>query len=167
MSFLKFQVRQKSSPKSFFISGILSTTSSKQLGSLNWPGLIKFKKGWWPLSFFMLYCSPRVLDSTLVTILPIINDTNFSFKFLQNIKENEFAEIIKPIGFQNEWANVLKKHCWNCWWVCYCTYTSCTGIVWDLSVYVLGYMWAYCVHFHRSDTDQLCVWWYLGKDISM
>jgi len=57
----------------------------------------------------MLYCSPRVLDSMLVqTILPIINHNNFSFKYLQNIKEDQLAEIIKSVGFQHKQAKDLK-----------------------------------------------------------
>jgi len=57
----------------------------------------------------MLYCSPRVLDSTLVqTILPIINDDNYSLDYQKNIEKDQSAEIIKKVGFQNKHANDLK-----------------------------------------------------------
>jgi len=52
---------------------------------------------------FMLYCSLRVLDSMLIqTVLPIINDENFSLEYLQQIDEVELTTLIKSVGFQNK-----------------------------------------------------------------
>ncbi len=60
--------------------------------------------------FFMLYCSPRVLDSTLIeTILPIINDENFSLEYLQQIDEDELSALIKSVRFQNKRVHDFKK----------------------------------------------------------
>ena len=61
-------------------------------------------------NFFMLYCSLRVLDSTLIdTIIPIINDENFSLQYLQQIDEDELTVLIKSVGFQNKRVKDLKK----------------------------------------------------------
>jgi len=60
--------------------------------------------------FFMLYCSPRVLDSMLIqTVLPIINDETFSLEYLQQIDEDELMALIKSVGFQNKRVKDLKK----------------------------------------------------------
>jgi len=57
----------------------------------------------------MLYCSPRVLDIALIqTILLIINHEKFSLEYLQNIKEDQLAEMIKSVGIQHKCANNLK-----------------------------------------------------------
>ena len=50
-----------------------------------------------------------MLDSTLIqTILPIINNDNFSLEYLQNIKEDELVEMIKSVGIQHKHAKDLK-----------------------------------------------------------
>jgi len=43
------------------------------------------------------------------TVLTFINHENFSFEYLKNIEENQLAEIIKPLGFQNKQANDFNK----------------------------------------------------------
>ncbi len=58
----------------------------------------------------MLYCSLRVLDSTLIeTVLPIINDENFALEYLQQIDEDELTGLIKSVGFQNKRVRDVKK----------------------------------------------------------
>jgi len=59
--------------------------------------------------FFMLYCSPTLLDSMLIqNILPIINNDSFSLEYLQNIKEDELAEMIKSVGITHKCAKDFK-----------------------------------------------------------
>ena len=44
-----------------------------------------------------------MLDSILIqTVLPIINDENFSLEYLQKIDEDELTALIKSVGFQNK-----------------------------------------------------------------
>jgi len=41
-------------------------------------------------------------------ILPIINNDSFSLEYLQNIKKDELAEMIKSVGIQDKHAKNLK-----------------------------------------------------------
>jgi len=43
------------------------------------------------------------------TILPIINDENFSLEYLQQIDEDELTTLIKSVGFQNKRVKDFKK----------------------------------------------------------
>ena len=43
------------------------------------------------------------------TVLPIINDENFSLEYLQQIDEDELTTLIKSVGFQNKRVRDLKK----------------------------------------------------------
>ncbi len=59
--------------------------------------------------FFMLFCSPKVLDTTLVeTVIPIVNDSRFSFEFLRRLSEDDIAFLLEPLGLQNVRAKNLK-----------------------------------------------------------
>ena len=57
----------------------------------------------------MLYCSPKVFDTTLVeTVLPLVNEPRFSFEFLKNISEDDLAVLLEPLGLQFIWAKNMK-----------------------------------------------------------
>jgi len=43
------------------------------------------------------------------TVLPIINDENFSLEYLQQIDEVELTTLIKSVGFQNKRVQDFKK----------------------------------------------------------
>jgi len=69
---------------------------------LTWMQNIKNDDDLFPLRvFFMLYCSPKVFDTTLVEmIIPVVNELRFSFDFLKNISGDDLAILLEPLGLQ-------------------------------------------------------------------
>jgi len=57
----------------------------------------------------MLYCSPKVFDTTLVeTVIPLVNEPRFSFDFKKYISEDDIAVLLEPLGLQFVWAKNVK-----------------------------------------------------------
>jgi len=69
---------------------------------LTWMQNIKNDDDLFPLRvFFMLYCSLKELDTTLVEmVLPLVNEPRFSFEFLKNISEDNIVVLLEPLGLQ-------------------------------------------------------------------
>jgi len=77
---------------------------------LTWMKDIKTDDDIFPLRvFFMLYCSPKVFDTTLMeTVIPLVNEPRFSFDFLKNISEDDIAVLLEPLGLQFVRAKNMK-----------------------------------------------------------
>jgi len=59
--------------------------------------------------FFLLFCSPKVLDTTLVeTVIPLVNEPRFCFDFLKNVSEDDIAVLLEPLGLQSVRAKNMK-----------------------------------------------------------